>query len=149
MSGCSRRSRWLGRWICRRGGGGPATPKYPTMPKPPTLSAGDSPGNPPLTVHRCATATMSVAVQTSAVPEPASAPASSQHTNTLAGPAGAVATVTLSGVASSHRFTDGTPGLGNGASVTTQWQGSAALLLAGLLAAAGLARLRRSAPPAA
>ena len=119
------------------------------MPKPPTLSAGDSPGKPPLTVHRCATATMPIAVQISAVPEPASAPASSQHTNTLAGPAGAVATVTLSGVASSHRFTDGTPGLGNGASITTQWQGCAALLLAGLLAMAGLARLRRSVPPAA
>ena len=78
-----------------------------------------------------------------------SADASGQHTNTLLGPAGAVATVTLSGVASRNRSTDGTPGLGNGASITTQWQGSAALLLTGLLAAAGLARHRRSVPPAA
>jgi hypothetical protein len=56
----------------------------------------------------------------------ASAGASTRHTNTLQGPAGGVATITLSGVASSSLFINSTPGLGNTASVSMVVQGSAA-----------------------
>ena len=56
----------------------------------------------------------------------ASAAASTRHTNTLQGPAGGVATITLSGVASSSLFINSTPGLGNTASMSMVVQGSAA-----------------------
>ncbi len=56
----------------------------------------------------------------------AGASASTLHTNTLQGPAGGVATITLSGVASSHLFIDSRPGLGNSAGMTMVVQGSAA-----------------------
>lgn len=56
----------------------------------------------------------------------ASAGASTRHTNTLQGPAGGVATITLSGVASSSLFINSTPGLGNTASLSMEVQGSAA-----------------------
>ncbi len=56
----------------------------------------------------------------------AGASASTRHTNTLLGPAGGLATITLSGVASSHLFIDSTPGLGNTAGLTMVLQGSAA-----------------------
>ena len=56
----------------------------------------------------------------------AGATAFTQHTNSLQGSAGSVATITLSGVASSHVFINSTPGLGNHASLTMVVQGSAA-----------------------
>lgn len=56
----------------------------------------------------------------------ASASASTRHTNTLQGPAGGVATITLSGVASSHLFIDSRPGLHNRAGLNMTMQGSAA-----------------------
>ncbi|MEW6678830.1 MAG: PEP-CTERM sorting domain-containing protein [Pseudomonadota bacterium] len=56
----------------------------------------------------------------------ASAYSSSEHINTLLGPAGTQATITLKGVASSFLFIDSTPTLGNRASISMQVMGRAA-----------------------